>query len=131
VKVVVDTPIWSLALRRKAAISPETERLRKLWRNGEAALIGPARQELLSGVRDPKHFALLRDQLRVEPDYPLDSVHFERAAEMYNLCLAKGIQGSNVDFLICAVSELDRLSVFTTDRDFEHFADVLSIRLVQ
>lgn len=129
-KVIVDTPIWSLVLRRKSPTSPEAETLRKLWRDGDAALIGPVRQEVLSGVRDPQHFAALREQLRVEPDYPLDIAHYERAAEIYNLCRGKGIQGSNVDFLICAVSELDRLAIFTTDRDFQHYVRHLPINLL-
>ena len=61
---------------------------------------------------------MLRQQLRKQPDYPLTIEHFEVAAEAYNLCREKGVQGSNVDFLICAASQLDRLPIFTTDKDF-------------
>ena len=54
--VLVDTPIWSLALRRKAAdLNPREHRLisalRELLEDGRAHLIGPVRQELLSAAR--------------------------------------------------------------------------------
>jgi predicted nucleic acid-binding protein len=36
-------------------------------------------------------------------------------------CRAKGVQGSNSDFLICAVAINHQLPVFTLDRDFEMY----------
>ena len=63
--VLVDTPVWSLALRRKSRDLSERERsitqaLEELIRDGRAQLIGVVRQELLSGIRDPQHFERLR-----------------------------------------------------------------------
>ena len=55
--------------------------------------------------------------------------HYEVAAEASNTCMSKGVQGSNVDFLVCAVSQLDRLPIFTTDQDFSLFAKHLPIKL--
>lgn len=121
-RVIVDTVVWSLALRRKSQDSREAQTLRALWDAGDAVLLGPVRQELLSGVRDPAQFIRLRDRLRVEPDYPIETLHFEAAAELYNLCRSRGVQGSNVDFLICAVAIHDSLSIYTVDNDFKHFA---------
>jgi predicted nucleic acid-binding protein len=131
VKVLVDTPIWSLGLRRKsrpenaAAISA----LAVLIKDGRVAIIGPIRQEILSGIREPLHFDRLRENLRGFPDTELTSADYEEAASFFNRCRAKGIQGSNTDFLICAVAVRNEFAIFTKDEDFVHFAKVLSITL--
>jgi predicted nucleic acid-binding protein len=130
VSVLVDTPVWSLALRRKVVSAPEAEQLAKLIASGEARIIGPIRQEVLSGMPTQAHFESVRDQLRAFPDLPLRSDVFERAAEFYNRCRGRGIQGSNTDFLICAAAETQRLRIFTTDGDFHHFARHLPIELL-
>ncbi len=114
-KVLVDTSVWSLALRRRAAASrPEVEELRSLIDEGRVAMIGPIRQELLSGIRTVEAFERLRDHLRPYPDEPLETADFERAAEHFNTCRARGVQGSNTDFLICAVAERRNLPILTT-----------------
>jgi predicted nucleic acid-binding protein len=92
-------------------------------------MIGSIRQELLSGVRDAKQFATLRDYLQAFPDLALETEDFEQAADFYNKCRTKGIQGSNIDFLICAVAVRRELSILTTDRDFTRYATVLPIQL--
>jgi hypothetical protein len=135
VRVLVDTSVWSLALRRRksatrtAADLAVTAELAELVRERRVDLIGPVRQELLSGVRLQPHFEALRDALRAFPDLPLASEDYEHAAEIMNLCCAHGLQGSNSDFLICAVIDRRGSALFTTDRDFERFAQVLPLRL--
>ncbi len=128
--VVVDTSVWSLALRRQqATLAPEAIELAELIREGRAEILGPIRQELLSGVRDKRQFELLRDRLREFPDLRLAPQDYEDAAACFNACRAKGIQGSNTDFLICAATMRRRLPILTTDADFSHFSRVLPIRL--
>jgi predicted nucleic acid-binding protein len=127
--VLVDTPIWSLMLRRATATSPEAQRLRRLVDSSQAAIIGPIRQELLSGIRDRQQYEAVRERLRPQIDLPLRTDHFERAAAFCNACRARGIQGSAVDFLICAVADLEHMTVYTTDKDFSLFARHLPIRL--
>lgn len=127
--VLVDTSVWSLALRRKTAAGPEVAALAALLRNDDAALLGVIRQEVLMGVSDPARFTLLRDTLRKWPDYPLAVEHYEVAAAGWNTCRSNGIQGSNADLLLCAVSQLDRLPIFTTDGDFDLYARHLPITL--
>ena len=68
-RVVVDTPIWSLALRRQShALNPVQRVLKNEWteliREGRAVLLGPVRQELLTGIRDQHVFHRLRERLR-------------------------------------------------------------------
>ena len=129
-KVLVDTSVWSLALRRRgAAARPEVVELRALIDEGRVAMIGAIRQELLSGLRTHASFEQLRDHLRPFPDEPLERADFERAAEHFNTCRARGLQGSNTDFLICAAAERRHQSIFTTDDDFVRFAKVLPISI--
>jgi predicted nucleic acid-binding protein len=128
-KVLVDTSVWSLALRRRAPAHATVDELRRLISYGRAALVGPVRQELLSGIRDQAAFEQLRDHLRAFPDEPITTEDYERAAACLNTCRAKGIQGSNTDFLLCAVAERHRLPILTTDADFRQFARVLPITL--
>ncbi len=130
-KVLVDTSVWSIALSRKTTVSKEsiTSALASLVEDGRVAMIGPVRQELLSGLKDPAQFERLREHLRAFPDLPLTTEDHEEAAAFFNECRNRGIQGSNTDFLICAVAVRNGLSIFTDDDDFGHFAKVLPISL--
>ena len=129
-KVLVDTSVWSLALRRRAVkAGKEVDALRRLVQAGRVSIIGSIRQELLSGIRTAESFERLRDQLRAFPDEDLEPADFERAAEHFNACRARGIQGSNTDFLICAVAERRGLPIFTTDDDFMRYGVVVPIAL--
>ncbi len=128
--ILVDTPVWSLALRRKKEQdSPFRRELQELIGEGRAAVIGPIRQELLSGVRAREQFELLRERFRAFPDLPLSTADYEDAASFYNLCRSRGIQGSNADFLLCAIGHRRGLGILTTDGDFQHYARVLPITL--
>lgn len=128
--VLVDTSVWSLALRRRRLIrAPETSELAELVREGRVSLLGPVRQELLSGITDEKQYTMLRDHLRAFPDVALDPGDYEEAATFFNRCRARGLQGSNTDFLICAAAARRQLGILTTDVDFRHFAKLLPIRL--
>jgi len=129
-KVLVDTSVWSLALRRKSpADSPYVNELYELIREARVQIIGPIRQELLSGISNFDQFAKLKNHLSAFDDVELTTSHFERAAEFYNICKTNGIQGSNTDFLICAIAEDYRFSILTTDKDFEHYKEILPIVL--
>ncbi len=128
--IIIDTSVWSLALRRqRTSPSVETRELAELVREGRAAMLGPVRQELLSGVRADQQFEMLRDRLRAFPDVPLVAEDYEEAASFFNRCRARGIQGSNTDYLICAAAARRGFGILTTDADFAHFARVLPIEL--
>lgn len=92
-------------------------------------LIGPIRQELLSGIRHEQQFIKLRDRLRAYPDLPLGTPVFETAAMFSNQCRQRGVQGSATDFLVCSVAQLHNLRIFTSDRDFEAYHEVLGVTL--
>ena len=132
--VLVDTSVWSLALRRRQKhLSPEAETLKgeltELIREGRVRLIGPIRQELLSGVREETQFRQLRARLLPFEDTHLETRDYEEAARCSNVCRAAGVAGSSVDFLICATAIERKWPVFTTDRDFEKYARHLPVQL--
>lgn len=130
--VLVDTSVWSLALRRQ---QPQNDsvvaELQRLILAEEVQMIGPIRQELLSGIREQAQFEKLRDHLRAFPDLSLAAPDFEQAADFFNIARSHGIQGSNTDFLICAVAANYDMPILTTDNDFELYQTQLPIKLHQ
>lgn len=103
--------------------------LEKLIRDYRVVMLGAIRQELLSGIRHAVQFERLRDKLHAFPDIDLTEADYETAAQFFNLCRSKGIQGSNTDFLICATAVRRNLPVFTTDKDFLSFREHIGIVL--
>jgi predicted nucleic acid-binding protein len=101
----------------------------KLVNLGLVEIIGPIRQEILSGIRDRSKFEMVRDRLRAFPDLEIGTGDYEEAAAYYNRCRSKGIQGSFTDFVICAVAVRQELAIFTDDKDFVGYGKVLPIRL--
>lgn len=125
--VLIDTSIWSLALRRRSARLNTAEKglveaLHRLLEIGEAKLIGAIRQELLSGIRGREEFEALREELRNFYDEPLNREDYERAAEMTNRLTSIGIACSSIDVLICAAAEQRDWEIFTGDGDFERYS---------
>ena len=134
--VLIDTPIWSLALRRTSTdLNPfeqrTTDALQELIRDGRAQLLGPVRQELLSGIRHESSFRKLRDLLRAFDEPHMEIADYEEAAHINNQCRSRGIAGSAIDFLICAAAALRDWQVFTTDQDFTRYASVIPLKLYQ
>jgi len=132
--VIVDTTVWSLALRRRTVDLSEhqfrlTQELDELVREDRARLLGSTRQEILSGIRDDAQFERIRSHLRIFEDVKLSADDYEEAARMSNRCSRSGIASSAADMLICAVSGRRHWQVFSTDRDFAHYRHILGIRL--
>jgi hypothetical protein len=132
VKVLIDTPIWSYAFRSKNIhFESHVEALKTLIINQQILIIGVIRQEVLSGYSDEKKFELLRQKLSVFENTPILDDDYIQAATFSNLCRQKGIQGSPIDFLICAVSVRLNAKIFTTDKDFDFYQQHLPIKLYQ
>jgi len=130
VNVIVDTCVWSRFLRRnRLSTDPVAAEVARLVRADAVELMGPIRQELLSGAQPDERFEQLRDYLRFYRNLPLDEADDELAASYYNLCRQRGIQGTGTDLLICAAAVRRGLKIFTTDADFDSFATYLPIKL--
>ena len=129
-KIIIDTCVWSLALRRNESQSNgRVEELKELIKEVRAQLIGPVRQELLSGIKLEKQFHTLKKHLYAFEDLELAKEDYELAAEYYKAAGRNGIQGSNTDFLICAIAVRRNMPVFTADKDFENFKTIVPIKL--
>lgn len=131
---LIDTSVWSLALRRKvrdlsAVDRAFVEELVDLVNEDRARIIGAVRQELLSGIKVAEQYRRLRLQLRAFLDEPISTSDYESAAKVCNDCRSKGIAATPIDSLICAVALDRQWSIFTIDADFERYAQLLPIRL--
>jgi len=133
--ILVDTPVWSLALgRRTVDLSPSdrrlTQRLYDFVQQHRVQLLGSIRQEVLSGIRDEAQFRRIREYLRDFPNISLEAEDYEEAARISDDCRRAGIVGSPVDMLLCAVSLRQASQIFTIDRDFHHYRTVIPLKLV-
>ena len=131
---IVDTSVWSLALRRKPQQLNSAEQavvgeLTQLVKEGRARIIGVVRQEILSGIRNSPQYERLRTNLRAFPDESIQTSDHESAAKASNDCRSRGITVSLVDILICSLAIGRGWSIFSTDPDFKNYARVLPIKL--
>ena len=129
-KVLVDTSVWSLALRRNEK-SETTAKLSELIKASAIVMMGAVRQELLSGISDEGVFNELKSKLSVFDNLRITTNDYETAADFYNTCRKKGIPGSHTDFLICAVAYNNDLLIFTADNDFTYYEQHLPICLAK
>jgi hypothetical protein len=122
VKVIADTCAWSLLLRRKAGAALSSDEqftlasLKEAIRDGRVVLIGPIRQEVLSGIKAQAQFEKLRNALAAFADEPLTTHHFEEAARLFNLCRSRGVECGSTDILICAVAVQMHYDILTYDQ---------------
>jgi hypothetical protein len=130
-KLLVDTCVWSLLLRRKCGAMLSTEQqdavalLREAILEQRVAIVGPIRQEVLSGIKHEAQFQKLLAALAGFPDLSLDRHHFEEAARLFNLCQARGVACGSTDMLICAVAIHEGFDVLTVDQGLKRCVEVL------
>jgi predicted nucleic acid-binding protein len=128
--VLVDTSVWSLALRRdKPAASPAVEALRSAVERGDVCLLGVVLQEVLQGFPSPDRARRLVEYLAPFPILALHRGDYVYAAEIRNKCRSKGLAISTVDAQIAAASINHRCPLLTVDRDFEGLARHFPLRL--
>lgn len=134
-KVLADTSIWSLALRRTPRQLNQAQRalrlhFEKLIADGRIVIIGPIRQEILSGISDKGTFERFRVYLGYFPDEELTTRDYEEAARLANSCRRTEISATATDCLICAFASARNMPIFTTDRDFQWYQQHADIRLL-
>ena len=133
--IIVDTSVWSLALRRSKAgipVHPVVALLKEfIEQEAEICVPGIVLQEVLSGVRHQAQFDRLRAALhpfRVEA--ASEDIHV-RAAEVFNACQAAGVAATAIDCLIAATAERSQARILAVDGDYQHMAAVVPIELVE
>lgn len=128
---LVDTSVWSLALRRDSPPDlPEVTALTAALRGGEAvATTGLIVQEVLQGaLRPATRDALLEQFAHLELVTP-DLDDHRAAADLRNCCRSKGVQLGTVDALIAHLAVSRELLLLTTDHDFIHAARHCDLRV--
>ena len=120
-QVLVDTSVWSLAFRKKTKTEHDIaliNHLSQIIRDLRVVLIGPIRQEILSGISNESKFIEMQNTLSVFPDWPIETKDYELAAKFFNECRKHGIQGSHIDYLICSLASNNHFSILTLDDEF-------------
>lgn len=128
--VLVDTSVWSIALRRdRPPPSRELEALRAAIEGGNVCLLGVILQEVLQGFPSLDRTRRLVEHLS---SFPMLSMHrgdYIHAAEIRNGCRVKGLAISTIDAQIAAAAINHRCTLLTLDRDFAGVARHFPLRL--
>ncbi|HXC70133.1 MAG TPA: PIN domain-containing protein [Pyrinomonadaceae bacterium] len=131
VTLLVDTSVWSLALRRDVDITePEVDALKEALAGSDVVVTtGLVLQELLQGFVGPKN----RTQI-IESFVSLPLIQPERedhiaAADLRNTCRKAGVQVGTIDALIAQLCIRHDLTLLSTDKDFTHAAKHSKLKL--
>ena len=128
--VLVDTSVWSLALRAPAKEPKIVAKLRKHVQGGRVVLLGVIVQELLQGFRDDRDVTRVATQLEAFPLVQLSRDDHVAAATLHRACAKRGVTASTIDCHIASAAIRHRCSLLTNDDDFTRIARVApSLRL--
>lgn len=119
--LLVDTSVWSLAIRRDApAIEPEVETLKDALLGADVVVTtGLVLQELLQGFSGPKAAAQIVERFAALPLLQPDREDHVAAAELRNKCWRGGVQIGTIDALIAQLCIRHDLVLLSTDNDFK------------
>jgi predicted nucleic acid-binding protein len=131
VTLLVDTSVWSLALRRDAnATEPEVDALKKaLGGSNVVVTTGLVLQELLQGFAGPKARTQIVESFASLPLIQPDREDHIAAADLRNICRKAGVQVGTVDALIAQLCIRHDLTLLSTDKDFAHAAQHCKLKL--
>ena len=128
--VLVDTSVWSLALRRdRSPNSPAVARLTKALESDLVVTTGLIVQELLQGFLPQRTQTEIRRRFgALAVVQPTRDDHIA-AADLRNACRRAGVQLGTIDALIAQLCIAHNLELLSTDRDFVHAARHCELRL--
>jgi predicted nucleic acid-binding protein len=131
VTLLVDTSVWSLALRRDSTkASPEVDALRAALEGGEPVVTtGLILQELLQGFTGPRDRNKIIDRFGALPLISPDRQDYIDAAELRNRCRRAGVQVGTIDAILAQLCIRYDLMLLTTDKDFSGIAAHPPLRL--
>lgn len=129
--LLVDTSVWSLALRRdQPRESPEVdELLRALAGDDLIVTTGLILQELLQGFIPDRARTQVVARFGHLPLVSPDRNDHIAAAELRNTCRRAGVQIGTIDALIAQLAIRYDHPLLTTDRDFLHAAPHINLRV--
>lgn len=129
--LLVDTSVWSLFLRRDTpADSPHVAALRTALGGSDLVVTtGLVLQELLQGLLPGSTRTKVMSRFaRVPVLQPTRADHIA-AAELGATCRRAGVQVGTVDALIAQLCIGRNVALLAADRDFEHIARHVPLRL--
>ena len=128
---LVDTSVWSLALRRDIeAIEPQVQELKEALFGSEVVVTtGLVLQELLQGFSGPKAQAQIVERFAALPLLQPDRDDHIGAAAVRNTCRQAGVQIGTIDALLAQLCIRHQLTLLTTDKDFTHAAKHCPLRV--
>jgi predicted nucleic acid-binding protein len=131
-KVLVDTSVWSLALRRKTpSIQPEVILLQKIiGEEHQVFLTGVILMEILQGFRERHQFEKIHGYLDAFPMLDLNRDGYAKAALLQVKCRKQGVQSATVDSLIAQTAMEHECHLLTADQDFTHIARCCELKLL-
>jgi predicted nucleic acid-binding protein len=120
--LLVDTSVWSLALRRDGIPSePEVRFLLEALGGADTVVTtGLVLQELLQGFAGPRAAKAITERFRSLPLIQPDRIDHMAAAEVRNTCRRAGVQIGTIDALLIQLCVRHELTLLTTDKDFIH-----------
>jgi hypothetical protein len=124
VTLLVDTSVWSLALRRDHVdSSPHVRTLREALEGNEIVVTtGLVLQELLQGFAGPRARKDIIDRFAALPLIGPDRQDHIAAAALRNVCRRAGVQIGTIDALLAQLCIRHKLTLLTTDKDFAYAA---------
>jgi predicted nucleic acid-binding protein len=124
VTLLVDTSVWSLALRRDVQTQePEVQALVEALGGSDVVVTaGLVLQELLQGFSGPKAASAIVERFSALALIQPERDDYVAAAELRNTCRRNGVQIGTVDALIAQLCISNDLTLLTTDQDFTHAA---------
>ena len=131
-RVLVDTSVWSLALRKKGPVDhPAVGRLSSLLQaNEDVFTTGLVLQEVLQAFRSEPAFRTIVSHLEPFPLLELARSDFVAAADLHRRCAAKGVSASTADCQIAVAAIRNKCVLLTTDRDFERISRFSDLALL-
>ena len=132
-RVLVDTSVWSLALRKKGpADHPAVASLTELLRAGEdVCLIGLVLQEVLQAFRSEASYRTILRHLEPFPLLALERNDHVRSAALHRRCAARGIAASTADCRIASAAIGHGCQLLSADGDFELIERVSDLELLK
>jgi predicted nucleic acid-binding protein len=131
VSLLVDTSVWSLALRRDGPPDvPEVRALRDALAGGEiVATTGVILQELLQGVVPERARTQIVEMFAALEYYTPSREDHVAAAGVRRTLRAVGVQVGTIDALIAHLAMAGGHRLLTTDNDFRAAAGHISLQL--
>jgi predicted nucleic acid-binding protein len=129
--LLVDTSVWSLALRRDVVgPQPEVRHLEQALLGAQAVVTtGLVLQELLQGFSGPKAREQIIDRFSSFPLVQPDRQDHVDAAALRTTCRRAGVQIGTIDALLAQLCIRHTLTLLTTDQDFTHVARHCRLRI--